>query len=285
MNWNSADAGPGIDMELSVVLHASPEFFVRVSRVRAHENSITFHLDGGGRASWPEIDAMREGKEHIAITVRFADGHTAGLWDSAGLKSGLGPVITARGGWVGGRRSDRDEDFDFDLTFRVWPLPSNGPMTLTAEWPGIQIGTAEVTIDGERAQNLASSLRKGRNAVLVSEWSSQPHRPQKPVVPSVIGMEMGPASVLARRSGFRCRRSGTDAPHLVTGVIVEQQPPAGTTVEPFTNIKTQVRDDREDPPGVYGPRNQGGGGQPPGGVREPRRPLPGSDEGLAEATP
>ncbi len=285
MGWRSADAGPGIDIEMSVVLHASAEFFVRVSRVRVHANSITFHLDGAARSSWSQIDVMREGKERIAITVRFTDGHSAGLLDSAGLKSGLGPVITARGGCARGLRPDRDEDLDFDLRYRVWPLPPNGPMTLTVNWPGIGFDNSEVTVDGESAQKLAASLRKRRNEALVGEWSAQPHQPQKPVVPSVIGMEMGPASVLARRSGVRCRRSATEAPHVLTGVIVEQQPPAGTVVEPFTNIKTQVRDDREDPPGVYGPRNQGGGGRPPGGVREPRKPLPGNDEGLAEATP
>jgi hypothetical protein len=275
MGWNSADAGPGIDMEISVVLHASAEFFVRVSRVRVHANSITFHLDGGARSSWSRIDAMQEGKEKIAITVRFPDGPTAGLLDSAGLKSGLGPVITGRG-----RRS---EDDDFDLSYRVWPLPPNGPITLTVNWPGIPIATAEVTIDGERAQSLGASLRERHNAELVREWTS--HQPHERVVPLVIGMEIGPASVLARRRGLRCRQSISDGPHVVGGVIVEQQPQAGTIVEPRTNIKPQVRDDREDPPSVYGPWNQGGGGKPPGGVREPRRPVPGSDEGLAEATP
>jgi len=154
-------------------------------------------------------------------------------------------------------------------------------MTLTVNWPGIPIDDPAVTIDGERAQNLGASSRDRHNAALVSEWSS--HQPRERVVPLIIGMETGPAGVLALCSGLSCRRSIAELPH--TGVVVEQQPLAGTIVEPRTNITVQVQDDRADPPSVYGPRNQGGGGQPPGGVREPRRPLPGSDEGLAEATP
>jgi hypothetical protein len=227
---------------------------------------------------------MRERKEQLAISVRFADGRNARLMDSAGLKSGLGPMITTEGGTWRGRGPERDEDFDFSV--RVWPLPPAGPVVLTFSWPDLGIIESEVIIDGERAETLGRSLWGAfdANGTIASD-SPGPISPSPLMeVPLLVGMEVHVARALAGRSDLYLEHSDPDGRPLASGVIVHQDPPAGTMVERFTAIEARVRDEA-DPPPFAAPDDPGGGGQPPGGVREPRRPLPGSDEGLAEATP
>jgi hypothetical protein len=217
---------------------------------------------------------MRSSKGQIGVTVRFGDGRSARLLDSAGLKSGLGPVVMARGGKWGGHRSTDD---DFDLSYTVWPLPPNGPMTLTFDWRAIGIKGSEVTIDGELARRLGISLRGGYDTAMGSGIASQSprSRPTHPVVPLLVGMDVRPARLLARRSGgLRIEQSDPDRRPLAIGVIVEQEPEAGTVVEPFSTIRVHARDSREDPPSVYGLDAPGGDGGPSGGVREPRKPTP-----------
>jgi hypothetical protein len=91
----------------------------------------------------------------------------------------------------------------------------------------------------------------------------------------LIGMDVRPARLLARRSGgLRIEQSDPDRRPLAVGVVVEQQPEAGAVVESFSTIRVHARDNREDPPPVYGLDKPGGDGRPSGGVREPRRPTP-----------
>jgi len=282
LGWNSVEPGPGIDMELSVVLHESSEFYVRASRVRVHENSLTLHIDGRGRSTWLGKLAMRERKDDIRITVRFADGRTAPLLDSAGLKSGLGPMVTLGGGtWRGGR--GRDEDFDLILT--IWPLPPTGPLVIDFAWPEVGIAHSEVVIDGQKAQDLGHSLREtahNAEADSTAPLAAVPP-PEQVAVPLFVGMEVQSARSLARSNSLYLERSNPDDRPLASGVIVWQEPKAGTVVEPFTAIRAEVRDDRGDPPPLYG--SDDSGGSPPSGVREPRRPGPGGNEGLAAASP
>ena len=278
LGWNSVEPGPGIDLEMSVVLHESSEFYVRASRVRVHENSLTLHLDGRGRSTWPGTLAMRERKDDIQITVRFADGRTAPLLDSAGLKSGLGPMVTLGGGtWRGGR--GRDEDFDLILT--IWPLPPAGPLVIDFAWPEVGIAHSEVVIDGQKAQDLGHLLRETVHNTEAPSAAVPP--PEQVAVPLVVGMEVHSARSLARSNSLYLERSNPDDRPLASGVIVSQEPKPGTVVEPFTAIRAEVRDDRDDPPHLYGPDDSGG--SPPSGVREPRRPGPSGNEGLAEASP
>jgi hypothetical protein len=282
-DWNSAEPGPGIDMEMSVVLHESSEFYVRASRVRVHENSITLHLDGRGRGTWPGRNAMRERKDDIRITVRFADERTARLLDSAGLKSGLGPMVTLGGGIWRGRDPSRDEDFDLILT--IWPLPPPGPLVIDFAWPEVGIAHSEVLIDGQKAQDLGHSLRGNAHTPDAGSSTSTAAVPPpgQVAVPLVVGMEVHSARSLALLNSLYLEGSNPDDRPLASGVIVSQEPHAGTVVEPFSAIRAQVWGDREDPPPLYGPDDSGGA--PPGGVREPRRPGPGGNEGLAEASP
>jgi hypothetical protein len=98
------------------------------------------------------------------------------------------------------------------------------------------------------------------------------------VVPDVVGIEVHAARSLARDIGLFLEYSDADGPPLASGVIIRQHPVAGELVRRFTPVKAWVRNAMDDPGFGTRPDEPGGDGRPPGGVREPRRPLPGSDE-------
>jgi hypothetical protein len=284
-DWNSLDSVPAIDMGISALLYESPELFVRISRVSVHENSITLHVDGGAKATWPGKEAMRNRKDQIGVSVAFADGRSARLNDSVGLKSGLGPLVT----WAGGTWRGRDPVGDeyFDLSLRIWPLPPPGPLTITFAWPDIGMDDAVVVIDGERARSLGGSLgQQSRSDSVRKRAQSTPATlDHEVVVPNLVEMEVHSARSFARRIGLFLEYPDADGPPLASGIITRQEPVSGEVVRRFTPIKAWVRDAREGPPPRFRPDNPDDGGGPAGGVREPRRPMPHSGEGLAELAP
>ena len=112
-SWGTTPEGPGIDLNVSFLLQENSSHLVRIDRVRVHADGITLHLSGHGIGTWPGRNAMRQRKEQILdVSVTFADGRSSLLNDSAGLKSGLGPMVTWAGGTWRGRGPANDEDFD-----------------------------------------------------------------------------------------------------------------------------------------------------------------------------
>jgi hypothetical protein len=63
-----------------------------------------------------------------------------------------GPVIGMHGGGGGGRR--------WDLNFWVWPLPPDGPLTITCHWPGGGVPDGSVEIDGSAIRRAGQRSQK-----------------------------------------------------------------------------------------------------------------------------
>ena len=276
--WGRPPNDPGIELNMSALLLDTHEVQVRVDRVTVHAGGIMLHLSGHGKGTWPGREAARGRKERIDVSVTFADGRSARLNDSAGLKSGLGPMVT----WVGGTWMGRspEDDEEFDQVLWIWPLPPPGPMTLAVSWPDMGLTDSNVTIDGEDARRLSVPLL---NALEVESLNdAEPSDPvsldDELVVPDVVGMEVHAARSLARDIGLFLEYSDADGPPLASGVIIRQHPVAGEFVRRFTPVKAWVRNAMDDPGFGTRPDEPGGDGRPPGGVREPRRPLPGSDD-------
>lgn len=102
----------------------------------------------------------------LEVGVRFSDGREtarAGTGPNDAVSSWYrawsegkdppappGPIIGMGGGGGGGKR--------WDMHYWVWPLPPDGPMTITCRWPvgGISGGTVEVDGSAIRRAGLTS---------------------------------------------------------------------------------------------------------------------------------
>jgi hypothetical protein len=88
----------------------------------------------------------RSGHRQLNYHVRFGDGRQAALDDEAGLRTGLGPVVSAiqsessNGGPHGEQVRQR---------VWIWPLPPPGPFTLTCSWPRRELPESAVVLDGD----------------------------------------------------------------------------------------------------------------------------------------
>jgi hypothetical protein len=63
-----------------------------------------------------------------------------------------GPIVLPQGGGGGGRR--------FHYNFWCWPLPPNGPVALTVEWPAAEIAANDVEIDGAAIRRAGLASKK-----------------------------------------------------------------------------------------------------------------------------
>ena len=104
----------------------------------------------------------------LALGVRFVDGRsTSGSGRGLGHEASsywkawsegkepavpVGPIVGASGGGGGGRR--------WDMHYWVWPLPPDGPMTITCEWPLGGIASGEVVVDGTRIRQAGEVSEK-----------------------------------------------------------------------------------------------------------------------------
>lgn len=102
--------------------------------------------------------------------------------------------------------------------------------------------------------------------------------PESAEVPEVVGMEVQVARRLVNASDLFLEHPDADGRPLASGVIVRQVPLPGTVVQRFTPIKAWVRDAMPEPDFFRDPRGWDDDDGPSGGVREPRRPRPGSGD-------
>lgn len=63
-----------------------------------------------------------------------------------------GPVIGRRGGGGGGRR--------YDMSFWVWPLPPDGPLTISCHWPEGGVRDGSVEVDGSAIRDAGRRSQK-----------------------------------------------------------------------------------------------------------------------------
>ena len=112
----------------------------------------------------PHPGDTEQSEKELRIGIRFADGGTAvtggrsgpefmGQWKmhAEGREPGSpdGPILAPRSGGGGGKR--------YDFRYWVWPLPPEGTLTFTCEWPARKL--APTTHDVE-----ATPIRAAGNA-------------------------------------------------------------------------------------------------------------------------
>ena len=152
----------GVAVGARMVIASQPRLFIALTDCVAYSNGFTFGIAVRSkdtiRGEWMGFPAP--GKEPdweagIQIGIRFSDGRdTRGgqgpnpaLMDyyrewSEGKDPAepTGPVI----GQMGGGGSDNRYDF----TYFVWPLPPDGPVTITCKWPARGLQTAGKELNG-----------------------------------------------------------------------------------------------------------------------------------------
>ncbi|HEX4788362.1 MAG TPA: hypothetical protein VH372_07860 [Actinospica sp.] len=86
------------------------------------------------------------GHRQLRFHVRFGDGREAALDDEAGLRSGLGPMVSVIAGETssGGPHGE-----DVRQRLWIWPLPPSGPFTLTCSWPRRDLPESVIVLDGD----------------------------------------------------------------------------------------------------------------------------------------
>lgn len=164
------DEEVGVAVAARMVIASQPRLFIAVTDCTAYSNGFTIGVAVRSKDEIPP-DAMgfmhREPGEDtgIQISVRFSDGrdtrggtgpHSALMDYYRDWSEGKdpveppGPVIGQMGGGGGGKR--------WDFSFFVWPLPPDGPVTITCRWPrrGLQTAGKELNGTAIRAAGLKS---------------------------------------------------------------------------------------------------------------------------------
>ena len=162
----------GVAVGARMVLASQPRLFIAVTDCVAYSNGFTFGLAVRSKDEIPpEKMGFGAHREHgdeagLQVTIRFSDGRDSRgdgpgpnravmeyyrEWSEGKDPPGpVGPVICQQGGGGGGHR------WDFD--YFIWPLPPDGPVTITCKWPGRGLQTAGRELNGTaiRAAGLKS---------------------------------------------------------------------------------------------------------------------------------
>lgn len=141
-------AGPPVD-EIGVAVSArtalasQPRLFIAVTDCVAYSNGFTLgvairskdHIDGRQLGFGPMHETGSD--SGLQVAVRFGDG-------------GDGPEIVMANGGGGGNT--------WNFNYFVWPLPPDGPVTITCKWPARGLKTAGKELNGTaiRAAGLKS---------------------------------------------------------------------------------------------------------------------------------
>ena len=171
--WSGApDDEVGIAVAARMVLASQPRLFIAVTDCVAYSNGFSLGLAVRSKDEIPPekmgFGPHREGAEDagLQVTIRFSDGR-----DTRGGALGpnrelmdyfkewsegkdppqpVGPIIGQQGGGGGGHR--------WVFHYFVWPLPPDGPVTITCKWPGRGLQTAGRELNGTaiRAAGLKS---------------------------------------------------------------------------------------------------------------------------------
>ena len=130
----------------------------------------------------------------------------------------------------------------------IWPLPPKGPMVLCLSWSEFGLTDFKLTINGDDAVRLGSSLLDALSEVPDDAHLDNPQAiDDDQVVPDVIGMEVHASRSLLKEIGLFLEYSDADGPPLASGVIIRQYPAAGEPVQRFSPIKAWVKDAMDDP--------------------------------------
>lgn len=156
------DSELGVAVPLRTMLVSRPRVVVAVVDCVAYSSGFRF---GVSIRSKDDIDhrslgfgppTEREAKGTLRVGVRFADGRAATTQAHGGSSEVVayytawreghepevpaGPVIAHSSGGGGGKQ--------FDWHYWIWPLPPDGPLTLSFEWLAGGVGLSSTDVDG-----------------------------------------------------------------------------------------------------------------------------------------
>lgn len=301
--WESAPSTGGVEVSLRHEATAPGGIRVDLRRARVFPDGVELAVRLSAEAQGSPARPPSEWRQGVELEVVFADGRSANLLDSAGMKSGRGPMLGLRsettwsGGAVGALRAR--------FWLWVWPLPPDGPLTVRIGWPVIGMGDVEFALDAADLRRALGPAPGHPSPSPVASKQPEPSVPAPPEptpprplpdvgVPSLIGMGVRSARIIVEAAGLFLEHPDPDGPPLASGRVVRQEPQAGRLVPPFSRVVAWVTGEDEPPPGNDGTpppddpwpdqRGPGGwgpgpGGRPPSGDREPRRPTPPSGVG------
>lgn len=162
----------GVAVAARMVVASQPRLFIAVTDCVAYSNGFTLglavrskdeipmHMMGFGPYREPGDDAG------IQVVIRFGDGrdsHGGGPGPNRAVMDyykewsegkdppePVGPIIGQQGGGGGGQH--------WNFQYFVWPLPPDGPVTVSCKWPARGLQTAPKELNGTaiRAAGLTS---------------------------------------------------------------------------------------------------------------------------------
>jgi hypothetical protein len=149
-------------LPLDVTLARTPDLALSVRSVDVYPTGALFHAPllvrelVGDPMEFMPFHPRRRGSDDnvLRLGVQYADGSKATnlgmpFFGQSELERPPGPVLMPRGGGGGGHR--------WDVSFWLWPLPTEDPFELVVEWPsrGIELSRFAIPV----AQFVAASTR------------------------------------------------------------------------------------------------------------------------------
>ena len=129
-----------------VLIARSDRFVVAVRHVLAFPAGVEVEVEAHGRGAPPGPEDVA-GYPQLRFRLSLADGRETAQDDDAGLRNGLGPMLSVTGSE--GSSGGPNEDEHVRMSLWIWPLPPPGPVTVTCSWPDRGLRDAGLVLDGE----------------------------------------------------------------------------------------------------------------------------------------
>ncbi len=168
-------AGPpeseiGVAVPIARVVYRMPDLVIAIAGVTAYSNGFEFRTAVRSKTN---IDFRDMGfgpppfREGVGLSVEL--GYPGGR-SGAGFAGRPGPEVmeyyrdsaageepAIPGGPIVGQTSMSGGGKRWDCSWWAWPLPSDGPLTITCHWPARGIDTQPVELDGTAIQRAGSA--------------------------------------------------------------------------------------------------------------------------------